>query len=260
MDDLLEIMKRLRDPETGCPWDIKQTFSSVAPYTIEEAYEVAEAIDQNDLNSLKKELGDLLFQVVFHSRMAEEQGAFTFDDVVAAISTKLTDRHPHVFSDAHFANEQELKSAWENAKLQERASEGASDESVLASVPKALPALSRASKLGKRAASQGFDWEQADDVVAKIEEELGELAEARGTGNDAAVTEEFGDLLLAMTSLGRHLGVDAEEALRLASNKFESRFRSVENQLQESGECFGDKTPDQLDALWNIAKKQAAAE
>jgi len=260
VNELLEIMRRLRDPDTGCPWDIKQTFNTIAPYTIEEAYEVAEAIDQDDLDSLKKELGDLLFQVVFYAQMAEEQNAFKFDDVVAGISSKLTSRHPHVFADKEFTSEAELKQAWENAKLAERQSDGHTDESLLASVPKALPALSRATKLGKRAASQGFDWETADDVLLKISEELAELAGARADGNQAAVQEEFGDLLLAMTSLGRHLSIDPEEALRLAANKFEQRFRAVERLLVASGKDFSDMNAAGLDELWGLAKAQLSAE
>jgi len=260
MKELLQIMAQLRDPENGCPWDLKQTFETIAPYTIEEAYEVAEAIDSGDLNALKKELGDLLFQVVFYARMAEEQGAFNFDDVAAAISTKLTERHPHVFAGADYKDEAELKSAWEAAKLAEREADGHTNTSVLDGVPTALPALKRASKQGKRAASVGFDWPDRQGVEAKVAEELRELADALEQGdqvdqvNQAAVDEEFGDLLLAMTSYGRHIGVDPEESLRLATNKFGQRFRRMEALMADAGVTWESQSAAQLDGFWEQAK------
>jgi len=255
MNDLLDIMARLRDPESGCPWDIKQTFGSIAPYTIEEAYEVAEAIDSGDLHALKKELGDLLFQVVFYAQMAKEQGAFEFSDVAEAIGQKLTERHPHVFADKTFESEDELKKAWEQAKLDEREADGHANASVLDGVPKALPALKRATKQGKRAASVGFDWPDREGVKAKLGEELSEIEEALAQGDKAAVTEEYGDLLLAMTSYGRHIGVDPEEALRLATNKFDQRFRRMEAIMAERSLGWEDCNDEQLDALWNAAKQ-----
>jgi len=255
MNKLLDIMRQLRDPENGCEWDRAQTFASIAPHTIEEAYEVAEAIDQADLEALKGELGDLLFQVVFYAQMASEQGRFEFADVVNAISEKLIRRHPHVFADVRYSDEAGLKVAWENHKLAEQRAANPADSSILAGVPKAVPALKRAAKLGKRAASQGFDWGSTDGVLAKVAEEAREVAAAAATGDKARISEEYGDLLLAMTSLGRHLGVDPEEALRLANNKFEARVRRMEQGMQQAGKGWGDYAAAGLDELWELAKQ-----
>jgi MazG family protein len=254
IENLLQIMRSLRHPETGCPWDIKQTFASIAPYTIEEAYEVAEAIDQADLQALKGELGDLLFQVVFYAQMAAEQGAFEFNDVVEAISEKLTRRHPHVFTDALAGNEIELHRDWESHKVAEQREQYNNDTSILAGVPKAVPALKRAAKLDKRAASQGFDWGNAQGVLNKIAEEAAEVCEALEGGDPARIQEEYGDLLLAVTSLGRHLKADPEEALRQASNKFEARIRGMETLMQRGDNEWNSYDLDGLEALWEQAK------
>ena len=254
IENLLQIMRSLRDPETGCPWDIKQTFASIAPYTIEEAYEVAEAIDQADLQALKGELGDLLFQVVFYAQMAAEQGAFEFNDVVEAISEKLTRRHPHVFTDALAGNETELHRDWESHKVAEQREQYNNDTSILAGVPKAVPALKRAAKLDKRAASQGFDWGNAEGVLNKIAEEAAEVCEALEGDDPARIQEEYGDLLLAVTSLGRHLKADPEEALRQASNKFEARIRGMETLMQRGDNEWNSYDLDGLEALWEQAK------
>jgi len=254
---LLQIMRSLRDPKTGCPWDIKQTFASIAPYTIEEAYEVAEAIDHADLQALKGELGDLLFQVVFYAQMAEEQGAFEFGDVVAAVSEKLIRRHPHVFTDAVAGDETELHRDWESHKLAEQREQRTSDTSILAGVPKAVPALKRAAKLDKRAASQGFDWGTAEGVLNKIAEEATEVSDAVEGGDPARIEEEYGDLLLAVTSLGRHLKADPEEALRRASNKFEARIRGMERLMQQRNTEWRSYDLAGLEALWEQAKSTA---
>ena len=254
IENLLQIMRSLRHPETGCPWDIKQTFASIAPYTIEEAYEVAEAIDQADLQALKGELGDLLFQVVFYAQMAAEQGAFEFNDVVEAISEKLTRRHPHVFTDALAGNEIELHRDWESHKVAEQREQHNNDTSILAGVPKAVPALKRAAKLDKRAASQGFDWGNAEGVLNKIAEEAAEVCEALEGDDPARIQEEYGDLLLAVTSLGRHLKADPEEALRQASNKFEARIRGMETLMQRGDNEWNSYDLDGLEALWEQAK------
>ena len=248
-------MRALRDPVTGCEWDRAQTFATIAPYTIEEAYEVAEAIDQADLSALKGELGDLLFQVVFYAQMASEQGAFEFADVVDAISDKLVRRHPHVFAGEHYRDAAELKAAWENHKLAEQRSAKPEDGSILAGVPKAVPALKRAAKLGKRAASQGFDWGSAAGVLAKVAEEAREVTEAAAVGDKARIREEYGDLLLAITSLGRHLGVDPEESLRQANNKFEQRVRAMEALMAQAGRSWADYDAAGLDQLWELAKR-----
>ena len=254
IENLLQIMRSLRHPETGCPWDIKQTFASIAPYTIEEAYEVAEAIDQADLQALKGELGDLLFQVVFYAQMAAEQGAFEFNDVVEAISEKLTRRHPHVFTDALAGNEIGLHRDWESHKVAEQREQYNNDTSILAGVPKAVPALKRAAKLDKRAASQGFDWGNAEGVLNKIAEEAAEVCEALEGDDPARIQEEYGDLLLAVTSLGRHLKADPEEALRQASNKFEARIRGMETLMQRGDNEWNSYDLDGLEALWEQAK------
>ncbi len=257
IETLLAVMRRLRDPETGCPWDREQTFETIAPYTIEEAYEVADAISRGDMAELKKELGDLLLQVVFHARMAEEAGYFAFPDVVAAIVEKLVFRHPHVFG----SEEERGKVApdfWERAKEAERAAESkaTAEESALDGIAAALPALMRAEKLQKRAARVGYDWPDTHGVVEKVCEEARELVRAAVAMDAAAVEEEVGDLLFSVVNLARHLKVDAETALRKANEKFERRFRAAERLAKERGQSLRDLSPEQLDALWNEVKSQ----
>ena len=252
---LLEIMATLRDPRRGCPWDREQDFGSIAPYTIEEAYEVADAIDRDDLPDLCDELGDLLLQVVFHAQMAREIGAFDFGDVVAAISNKMLRRHPHVFGTESVANAEAQRVSWERLKAAERAERGA-DLSALAGVSLSLPALTRAGKLGKRAANVGFDWENAAGVAAKIQEELQEVIDAGKAGQPEQIAEEIGDLLFACTNLARHYSVDPEQALRNASRKFERRFRHVEARVRDSDQGWQTLTPADLERLWLAAKSQ----
>jgi len=252
---LREIMRRLRDPVAGCPWDIAQDFDTIAPYTLEEAHEVADAIARKAWGELRGELGDLLFQVVYHAQMAEEAGLFGFDDVVRGISDKMVARHPHVFGD-----ESRDKSAaqqtedWERIKAAER---GAAR--VLDGVALGLPALTRAVKLQKRAARVGFDWPSTDEVVAKIAEEAAELVEARERLTEAEVAEEFGDLLFVMANLARHLGVDPEAALRGANAKFTRRFGRIEDWLEAAGKRPADSDLAEMDALWNRAKAEEKA-
>jgi len=248
---LLDVMAKLRDPDRGCPWDLEQDFSTIAPYTIEEAYEVAEAIAGGDRELLRHELGDLLFQVVFHARMAEEEGAFDFQGVVAAITDKLTRRHPHVFApeeDTAVADAADQSRRWEQMKREEREDDAASQ---LDGLPHALPALKRAQKLGKRASSVGFDWPDAEPVFAKIYEELEELAAAQGRKDRR---EELGDILFAVVNLARHLDVDAEAALADTNRKFERRFRAIEAALAAQGRSMADASLSEMDALWNAAK------
>ena len=222
ISNLLELMKTLRDPENGCPWDAKQTFSSIAPYTVEEAYEVADAIAHDDMGELKSELGDLLFQVVFHARMAEELEQFDFQDVVAAIVAKLTRRHPHIFGSSEERQATPAPGSWERIKAEERREHGR--HGALDGIPIALPALSRAEKLGKRASRVGFDWPDAHGPRAKVAEELREFDDAFASGNAAASEEELGDLLFAVVNVARHSGIDPEAALTAANRKFEQRF------------------------------------
>jgi ATP diphosphatase len=256
IENLLEIMATLRGP-AGCPWDRAQDFASIAPYTIEEAYEVADAIERGDLPGLCDELGDLLFQVVFHARMAEEAGAFAFGDVVAAISAKLRRRHPHVFAGAAVADADAQRRDWEAHKAAERAARG--DDSALAGIARSLPALARAAKLGARAAGVGFDWESPAGVRAKLDEELAELAAAEASGDAAAVAEELGDVLFTVANLARRLGVAPEEALRAANGKFERRFRAVEQRVGAGGRRLADLGPAELDREWAVAKAATAA-
>ncbi|HTU65609.1 MAG TPA: nucleoside triphosphate pyrophosphohydrolase [Steroidobacteraceae bacterium] len=255
---LLGIMRRLRAPEGGCPWDLQQDFASIAPYTIEEAYEVAEAIARGEPAALEAELGDLLFQVVFHAQLGAEKQWFDFASVADAISNKLTERHPHVFGDAKIGSGAELNRAWEEQKARERAARGdetnaGAPPSELADVPLALPALSRAAKLGKRAGRVGFDWPDASGVRAKIAEELGEVDEV-ASGDAARRAEELGDLLFATANWSRHLGVDPEEALRLANAKFEQRFRAMESLARARGQALKSLDAAAWDALWNEVK------
>lgn len=255
LDRLLAIMDRLRDPEGGCPWDIEQTFRTIAPYTIEEAYEVADAIERGDMSELKDELGDLLFQVVFHSQMAEEAGAFRFEDVADAISEKMLRRHPHVFADADARDAQSQISAWEAQKAVERAEKADRDPSVLANLPVALPALLRAEKISKRAARVGFDWPDTKQVLDKIDEELSEVREAMAEGDRAHIQEEIGDLLFAIANLARKLQMDPETALREANAKFERRFRGVEAQLIAQGSSVQEADLAAMEAMWLTVKE-----
>jgi len=249
---LLGVMRRLRDPVHGCPWDREQDFASIAPYTIEEAYEVAEAIARGEPRALESELGDLLFQVVFHAQMGAEKHWFDFASVADAIASKLTERHPHVFADVQINSAAEQNRAWEEHKARERATRGEAS-SELADVPLALPALARAAKLGKRAGRVGFDWPDASGVRAKIDEELAEI-EAVADGETARRTEELGDLLFAVANWARHLEVDPEESLRLANAKFERRFRAMEKLAAERALVLKTLAPGEWDALWNEVK------
>ncbi len=250
MPRLIEIMRRLRDPETGCPWDIEQDFASIAPYTIEEAYEVADAIERQAWDELKGELGDLLLQSVYHTQMAAEAGLFTFDDVANAISDKMVARHPHVFGDESNAKSAEQQVVdWEKIKAAERA--GKAKGGVLDGVAQGLPALMRAVKLQKRAARVGFDWPSTDEVIDKIVEEAQELREARDSDH---AEEEFGDLLFVMANLARHMQIDPEVALRRANAKFTRRFQSIEAALAADGRRPEDSDLAEMDALWDAAK------
>jgi MazG family protein len=249
---LLEIMARLRDPEGGCPWDKEQTFATIAPYTVEEAYEVADAIERGDLRDLKDELGDLLFQVVFHSRMAEEQGAFDFDAVAEAMVDKMVRRHPHVFAGATYADVTEQTAAWESIKAAERARKAR--HSILDDVPPGLPALTRAVKLTKRAARVGFDWPTTGEVMGKLREEIEELQHEIDIGDLPKARAELGDVLSCVANLARKLDVDPEDALRACNAKFERRFHHIEKVLAERGKTPDQSTLEEMDALWNDAK------
>jgi len=261
IEKLLEIMASLRNPETGCPWDLEQRFASIAPYTVEEAYEVADAIAREDWADLRSELGDLLFQVVFHARLAEEQGLFDFAAVVDGISDKLTRRHPHVFGTAEERARGPVEGSWETIKAAERAGrDSGSQKSRLDDVPLALPALKRAGKLGKRAASVGFDWPDRAGVRQKVDEELAELDEALAEDDPAHILEEYGDLLFALVNLGRFLPSDAETALRAATAKFETRFRRLEAALVAEGGSIHDTPFDELEARWQAAKRAPEGE
>ena len=270
LDDLLHLMARLRDPQHGCPWDLKQSYASIVPYTLEEAYEVADAIERGDYDHLPGELGDLLFQVVYYSQLAQEEGRFEFAQVVDGITRKLVRRHPHVFPDGDLygaldapkLNEAEIKQRWEEIKAEERAEKASAPEqlSLLDDVPAALPALSRAVKLQKRTAQVGFDWPEALPVVDKVREELDEVLEAMSENDPQAITEEIGDLLFVVTNLARHLKVDPESALRAANGKFERRFRFIEQALRDQGLKAEQCSLEQLDALWGEAKKSEASD
>jgi nucleoside triphosphate diphosphatase len=251
---LIEIMATLRTPQSGCPWDLAQNFATIAPYTLEEAYEVADAIARNDLADLEEELGDLLLQVVFHARMAEEQGAFDFGDVVAAITAKLIRRHPHVFGKERADDPQAVKGLWEEIKAQEKAARGRpAHEGALAGVPVALPALTRALKLQAKASQVGFDWRDPRAVLSKIREEADEI-EAALDGDDAGAAAEVGDLLFAAVNLARHLHADPEALLRQTNRKFERRFAAIEHALAARGKAPQDATLAEMDALWEEAK------
>ncbi|MFO1431164.1 MAG: nucleoside triphosphate pyrophosphohydrolase [Candidatus Competibacteraceae bacterium] len=255
---LLNLMERLRDPHAGCPWDRAQTYASIAPYTIEEAYEVADAIARGDRAELKQELGDLLFQVVFHAQLAREEGAFTFAEVAAAVTEKMIRRHPHVFGETRYADRAEQSHAWERLKAAERDTPAAS---VLDGIPATLPAMTRATKLQRKAAQVGFDWTEPMAVLEKITEELTELRHELETGAAATrLTEELGDVLFACVNLARHLAVEPESALRMANLKFERRFRRIEDWLKAAGRSFQQAGLAELDALWERAKAEERGE
>lgn len=250
---LLEIMARLRDPEHGCPWDKQQTFKTIAPYTVEEAYEVADAIERDDLAALREELGDLLLQVVYHARMAEEAGVFGFEQVAEGIGDKLVARHPHVFGDGDIRDSAQQTRDWESRKAGERAAKA--QDGVLDGIPVGLPSLTRAEKLQKRAARVGFDWPELEPVFGKVREELGELQhEVVASAPRTRLEDELGDILFAVANLARKLGVDPEQALRGTNRKFERRFRHVETRLAEKGRLPEQATLEEMDGYWDEAK------
>jgi len=262
---LLEIMAALRTPGTGCPWDLKQDFASITPYTLEEAYEVVDAIERGDLADLRDELGDLLLQVVFHARMAEEQGAFAFGDVVEAITKKLIRRHPHVFGSTRDLSPEEVKRLWDSIKSEEKAerkaerarmglSPEAHEAGFLGGIPTALPALTRAQKLTAKAAKAGFDWPDAAQVIDKIHEELDEVKEASSSGDRDKIEDEIGDLLFSVTNLARHYAIDPERALRRTNAKFERRFRAVEQALGEQNRTLDEASLEEMERHWVAAK------
>lgn len=263
---LIAIMAALRTPGTGCPWDLEQDFASIAPYTVEEAYEVMDAITRGDRLDLKDELGDLLLQVVFHARMAEEEGAFAFPDVVEAITAKLIRRHPHVFGEARDLSPAQVKALWHQIKAQEKANKAAArqaaglpkrveDKGVLAGVTQGLPALTRAWKLQARASTVGFDWNDARLVLDKIREETAEIDEALASGDKAAIAEEIGDLLFVVANLARHVDADPEGCLQAANAKFERRFKGIEQALEVKGKTAADASLDEMEALWQAVKR-----
>jgi nucleoside triphosphate diphosphatase len=256
---LVAIMAALRTPGSGCPWDLEQTFQTVAPYTIEEAHEVADAIARGDLDDLRDELGDLLLQVVFHARMAEESGKFAFADVVQAITEKLIRRHPHVFGDTGQLSADEVSGLWQRIKAEEKAARGKSgnaEAGALSGVPGTLPALARALKLQEKAGAVGFDWGSIGPVLEKIQEEAAEIAEAAKGGDKAKVSGEIGDLLFAVVNVARHLGVEPESALRATNAKFARRFAAIEATLAAQGRRPEDATLAEMDALWDAAKRE----
>ena len=257
IDELLSIMARLRSPEGGCPWDLEQTFATIAPYTIEEAYEVADAIEQGDMSELRDELGDLLFQVIFHSQMAKEAGEFTFDDVARGICEKMLRRHPHVFGNAEEISAGAVKGQWEEIKAKERAAKSnTTPQSILDDVPLALPALTRALKLQSRAARVGFDWPDIANVIDKLNEEMLELSQELAKGGDKdRLEDEFGDILFVYANLARHLDIDPEAALRRTNAKFRRRFGYVEQSLAAEGRSPEQSNLEEMDALWNAAKQ-----
>ncbi len=248
---LVAIMAALRTPGSGCPWDLQQDFHSIAPYTLEEAYEVAEAIEEGDRAALRDELGDLLLQVVYHARMAEEEGSFALPEVIAAITSKMIRRHPHVFGDEKARSAGIAKGFWEEMKAKERQ---AAPDSVLDGVPAALPGLTRAVKLQAKAARVGFDWPSTGPVLDKIAEELDELRDSMAAGDKAAIEEEFGDLMFVLANLARHLGFDPEAAIRQASHKFERRFKAIEAELKARDKAPEESTLAEMDAIWNAVK------
>lgn len=263
---LIEIMAALRTPGTGCPWDLEQDFASIAPYTVEEAYEVADAIARGDLVDLKDELGDLLLQVIYHARLAQEEGAFAFPDVVETITAKMIRRHPHVFGAARDLSPAEVKALWHSIKAQEKADkadaraaaglpEKTEDKGVLAGVPHTLPALTRAWKLQAKASTVGFDWNDARLVLDKIREETAEIDEALASGDKAAIKDEIGDLLFVVANLARHVDADPEGCLHAANAKFERRFNGIEQALETQGKAAKDASLDEMEALWQAVKR-----
>jgi ATP diphosphatase len=269
-DDLLYLMSRLRDPKTGCPWDLKQTFKSIVPHTLEEAYEVADAIEKQDFDHLKEELGDLLFQVIFYSQMGKEENHFDFSDIVHTLVSKLVRRHPHVFPTGELRSENnsqalsddQIKGRWERIKQQERDEKAAKQPiekaghiGLLDDIPSALPALQRAEKLQKRASTVGFDWPETLQVIDKIEEEIAELREALIEGNQAHIEDEMGDVLFAMTNLARHINVKSEIALRGTNEKFIRRFSFIETSLLKENRTLEQASLDEMEALWQVAKE-----
>jgi MazG family protein len=261
---LVEIMARLRDPDKGCPWDQKQDFASLIPYTLEEAYEVADAVEREDYIDLRDELGDLLLQVAFHARLAEERALFDFEGVAGAICDKLVRRHPHVFAGMDFDSDETRLHFWENSKVEEKREKNGEDavdgEGALSGIAANLPALMLAQKLQKRASRFGFDWGEIKPVYAKVEEELAELRAAQAIGDSESIADEVGDLLFAAVNLSRHLGVDAESALRASSRKFTQRFTHVEQRLKEQNRAMAEATAEELDELWEEAKRLLARE
>ncbi len=266
MSRLIEIMAALRTPETGCPWDLEQSFATIAPYTIEEAYEVTDAIARGDLHDLKDELGDLLLQVVFHARLAEEEGAFAFADVVEAITTKMVRRHPHVFGDTRDLTPAQVKALWHQIKAEERAAKAQArtdaglppcteDKGLLSGIPTSLPALTRAWKLQAKASTVGFDWNDVKLVIAKLREETAEVEQALASGNKAAITEEIGDVLFVVANLARHAGLDPESCLAGCNAKFERRFGHIEQTLEAAGRALKTASLDEMEALWQQAKQ-----
>ncbi|MCV3768578.1 nucleoside triphosphate pyrophosphohydrolase [Rhizobium sp. TRM95796] len=266
---LLEIMAALRTPVTGCPWDLEQDFDSIKPYTLEEAYEVADAIERKDLDDLRDELGDLLLQVVFHARMAEELGEFSFGDVVEAITSKMIRRHPHVFAVSEADDPQKVKKQWDEIKAEEKREKAARRQrrgiaedfkaGLLGQVDRAQPALTEAVKLQKQAAKVGFDWSDAEPILDKIEEEIGELREAIKAGRRDRITDELGDLIFAVVNIGRHVDADPEMALRGTNTKFRRRFRHIETSLEQAAESLEDASLERMEELWVEAKRQERA-
>lgn len=245
LEKLIEVMAQLRNPDGGCPWDLEQNFKTIAPYTIEEAYEVADAIDQNNMEALKEELGDLLFQSVYHAQMASEVGHFNLHDVIDGVTTKMISRHPHVFGDKTASSASDVNKIWDEQKAQEKQSKGA-----LNGVPKALPSLLRAQKLQKKAAKTGFEWKKLDSVLDKLEEELLELREAVKSGSLDAQTEEFGDLLFVLANFARMNQINAEEALRQCNEKFERRFNGMEDEFKLKNKRMSDATLEEMTRSW----------
>lgn len=251
LNDLIKVMAKLRDPDGGCPWDLEQDFKSIAPYTIEEAYEVADAIDKGDMENLREELGDLLLQSVYHSQMASEEGLFTLEDVINDVTAKMIYRHPHVFGDSSAASAEDVNAIWDEKK----ASEKKDTQSALDGVPLALPALLRATKLQKKAAKTGFEWTDMSDILDKLDEEIAELREAIDQGSEAQQTDELGDVLFVLANMGRKLGINPEEALRQCNAKFERRFNGMEADLQQEYKMMNELTLDQMTQLW-VKQKQ----